>query len=188
MKDADEDEQPSIELTRKILGELAVKPAEVTAGREQDFKITYKASDALVEDDVIEVRLPATWTAPTAFNYNLDNKLENTAPDKTLLADALAAALLADTTLPHVYLSGPISRIKDHDVIVEGNAVQGSIVKIVLGVRGVSKGGTIVLEYKGVTVQRMLTTDEDPALVEAFSGSLDATATPDSHYYPSIPR
>ena len=48
MKDPDEDEQPTIELTRKILGALAVTPAEVTAGQKGvDFEITYTPTEEL---------------------------------------------------------------------------------------------------------------------------------------------
>ena len=55
---------------------LTVKPAEVTAGqKEVDFTITYTPTEELKEGDVIEVRLPAGWPAPTAFNYNVDNQL-----------------------------------------------------------------------------------------------------------------
>ena len=78
MKDPDEDEQPTIELTRKILGALAVTPAEVTAGQKGvDFEITYTPTEELEQGDVIEVRLPA-WDAdpstsaldpPMPFNY-----------------------------------------------------------------------------------------------------------------------
>ena len=58
------DTQPTMTVNRKTLGELAVSPAEVTAGSKEDFKFTYKASEALEADlnNVIEIRLPA-WDA-----------------------------------------------------------------------------------------------------------------------------
>ena len=95
------DEQPTLTVSRQVQGELTVAPAEVTAGSENDFTITYKATEALEEDDVIEVKLPADWPEPTPYNFNLSNKLE--AADGTALADAMG---------PHAYLSGSISRLE----------------------------------------------------------------------------
>ena len=46
----------------------------------------------------------------------------------------------------------------------------GSIVRIVLGERGVSRGGTIVLKYDDVTVQREVATGDDKIGIQAFSG------------------
>ena len=77
--------------------------------------------------------------------------------------------MITDDTGPHVYLSGSVIRVRDHMVSVVGNKDDGSVVKIVLGARGVSSI-PLDLQYKNVAVQRMLTTDDDPALVEAFSG------------------
>ena len=36
-------------MNRQVRGELTVAPAEVTAGSENDFTITYKATEALEE-------------------------------------------------------------------------------------------------------------------------------------------
>ena len=64
-------EQPTLTVNRQVLGELTVAPAEVTAGSENDFTITYKATEALEmeKDDVIEVKLPADWPVPTPYNF-----------------------------------------------------------------------------------------------------------------------
>ena len=59
--------QPTIVVNRKMQGEVTVAPASVTAGSKQDFTITYKATEAMVDDDVIEIKLPADWVAPTAY-------------------------------------------------------------------------------------------------------------------------
>ena len=180
------DEQPTLTVNRKILGELAVEPAEVTAGSEKDFTITYKATEALAAGDVIEVKLPAGWLAPPPYNFNLSNKLE--AADGTLLADALKAAKAAKKSHLHAYLSGSISRLEGAVIsVINGNGIDafdaagerdatvdssdGWFVRIVLGSKGVSKNGTIVLKYNDATVQRSLTTDDIPASVEAFSGT-----------------
>ena len=70
-------------MNRKTLGEIfTLSPAEVTAGSNQDFTITYKATETLMgsEDDagqgqnpdVIEVKLPDGWDAPTAYQLDED--------------------------------------------------------------------------------------------------------------------
>ena len=140
------------------------------------------------EKDVIEVKLPAGWPAPTPYNFNLSNKLE--AADGTLLADALKDK---DIMGPHAYLSGSISRLEGAEISVINDdgtdafdaggelddtvsSSDGWFVRIVIGSKGVSKNGTIVLKYNDVTVQRRLTIDDpelasyDPASVEVFSG------------------
>ena len=171
MKDLDEDEQPTIELTRKILGALAVTPAEVTAGQKGvDFEITYTPTEALVTDTnndgvvdnpiAIEVRLPAGWPAPTPFNYGPNNDL--------VVLDKTPLTMITEDTGPHVFLGGSVTRVRSHTVSVEGNPKQGSVVRIMLGPKGISST-SLVLRYEHVEVQRM-TTDDEPALVEAFSG------------------
>ena len=45
--DMGSDEQPTLTVSRQVQGELTVAPAEVTAGSENDFTITYKATEAL---------------------------------------------------------------------------------------------------------------------------------------------
>ena len=62
-------------MNRKTQGEVTVAPASVTAGSKQDFTITYKATEAMEDGDVIEIKLPADWVAPTA--YQLDEGLES---------------------------------------------------------------------------------------------------------------
>ena len=190
------DEQPTLMVTRKIQGELTVAPAEVTAGSENDFTITYKATEELEEGEVIEVKLPAGWLPPTPYNFDLNNKLE--AADGTMLADAEG---------PHVYLSGSISRLEGTEIsVISGDGIDafdaggerdttsssnGWFVRIVLGSKDVSKdvskngtivlnkNGTIVLKYNDATVQHRLTIDDpalasyDPASVEVFSGPLE---------------
>ena len=64
------DTQPTITVNRKTLGEVTVAPASVTAGNEVDFTITYKATEAMVMDDVIEIKLTAFLDAPTVYNFN----------------------------------------------------------------------------------------------------------------------
>ena len=107
------DEQPTLTVNRQVLGELTVAPAEVTAGSENDFTITYKATEELAAGNVIEVKLPAGWPAPTPYNFNLSNKLE--ADDGTALADALKDE---DIMGPHAYLSGSISRLQGSEISV----------------------------------------------------------------------
>ena len=109
------DTQPTMTVNRKTLGELTIKStiksktSPVTAGSNQDFTFTYKASatEALagsVNDegevqvpDVIEIRLPPEWPSPTPYNFNLDNKLAYT-------DEAGVETMLKDATGPHVYL------------------------------------------------------------------------------------
>ena len=75
--------------------------------------------------------------------------------------------MITDDTGPHVFLGGSVTRAREHTVTVVGDEKQGSVVKIVLGERGLSST-SLVLQYEHVTVQRMTTTIEEPALVEAF--------------------
>ena len=54
----------------------------------------------------------------------------------------------------------------------------GWIVRIAVGGRGVSRSGTVVLNYKNATVQRAIATDADdtdpPLEIQAFSGTVDS--------------
>ena len=155
------DIHPTIKVNRKAQGELAVSPNEVTAGSKENFTITYKATEALDEDDVIEVRLPKGWPTPTVYDLNASDKPK-------------------DAEGPHVYVSGSVSRLEGTTVSVidgDGNLAtvgatntNGWIVRIELGLKGVSKSSTVVLNYKEAIVQRRLTSDDDPVLIEAFSG------------------
>ena len=186
--DGGSDTQPTIKVNRKTSGEVTVAPASVTAGSKQDFTITYKATEALngTEDadgnsqdaDVIEIKLPAGWAAPTAYNFNDANQLE--AYDGTLRAAALKTAKAANKSHLHAYLSGSATRLAGARIRVidgddGGDATAGDshsngwIVQITLGTNGASKNSTVVLKYNDVTVQRSLA--KDPKLViETFSG------------------
>ena len=97
-----------------------------------------------------------------------------------------AADVSVSTTAkaPHVFLRGS-SRLTDTiisvidgsgaDDAVEGTNTDGWIVRIVLG-KALSRNSTVVLNYNQAAVQRGLTSDEYPVLIEAFSGpSTDAT-------------
>ena len=79
------DEQPTVTVKRKELGALAVSPAEVTAGSEVDFTITYTTDEKLdgsTEDadgnsrkpDVIEIKLPKDQAAPMPYEINAADK------------------------------------------------------------------------------------------------------------------
>ncbi|RKU14344.1 hypothetical protein C6502_00555 [Candidatus Poribacteria bacterium] len=134
--DAASTTQPTVTVTRKELGAVAIGPvAKVPAGSAQKFTITYTASETLVKDSVIEVRLPNWSTVPTA--YQLDD-------------DPIPAA---DDKGPHVYLGGSKSRLAGSTVSVEEDG-DTSIVRITLGDRGLAKNNSIVLKWEGVTVQR----------------------------------
>ena len=130
------DSHPTMTVNRRTLGELAISPDVVTAGSKQNFKFTYKASEALVTDadgdgavDVdtdadkaIEIKLPAGWPMPRPYQHG---------DDEIPAADA-------DDEEPYVYLSGSASRlmgtiisvIPDPDTSVSD---RGTIVRIQLG-------------------------------------------------------
>ena len=176
--DGGSDYQPTVKVGRKTQGEIAaLSPAEVTAGSKQDFTITYKATEALEEGDVIEVRLPKGWDS------DLSNDSEADPPTPYQLDDDKPTD---DGEVSYVYLGGSTSRLEGtkisvindagHDAFeADGDrddgvtAAGGWFVRIVIGSKRVSKNGTIVLKYNDVTVQRRLTID-DPASVEVFSG------------------
>ena len=170
--------QPTITVNRKTLGEVTVAPASVTAGSEQDFTITYKATEAMEEDDVIEIKLTAFLDAPTVYNFNTDGKHE----------DAEGNLLTTDTKGPHVHLSGSATRLEGAEITViddggsEASAGDpnddGWFVKITLGTKGAAKNSTIVLKYNNATVRRGLATGDDKLVVETFSGPVVANDKP----------
>ena len=151
-KDTGSDTQPTLSVTRKQLGKVAIAPAKVSAGSAQKFTITYTASEMLEPDSVIEVRLP-NWGGddhsgvPTA--YQLDD-------------DPIPAA---DDKGPHVYLSGSKSRLEGSTVTVQEDG-DTSIVRIALGEKGLAKNNSVALKFEGVTVQREIAA---AVLIEVFS-------------------
>ena len=169
------DEQPTITVARKILGELAVSPGDVTAGSERDFTITYKATEDLEEKAVIEVMLPKGWDPPRPDGINGTGKPEG-------------------ATGAHIYLSGSTSQFGDTEVDVisvesydaysrDGErddsvtSDMGWFVRVVLA-KKVSNGSTVVLKYDDATVQRDLTSDDNPAEFVAFSGPVESGGVP----------
>ena len=136
----------TITVKRKELGAVAVKPAEVRSGSKRDFTITYDASEELKLGDVIEVKLPAEWPVPTAFNYD-DNKLV-----ATIDGTVTPIATFATADKVRVYLDGPPSRVKFHDVSVGDNLTRrgDSVVRILIG--GADEEGT----QKGTRCQRLV--------------------------------
>ena len=171
------EEQPVVTVKQKESGALAVSPAEVTAGSEVDFTITYTTDEKLdgsTEDadgnsrfpDVIEIKLPKGWAAPMPYEINATDR----APD------AMGA---------HIYLMGSATRFEgtvvrvinatgDDAYTLGGDstgmtAPMGWIVRVELGGE-VPRNSNVILKYNDVTVQRHLTTEDDPASFEAFSG------------------
>ena len=183
------DEQPTITVNRKILGELAVSPAEVTAGSKQDFTITYTASEILVtdpdNDDVvddtdaiaIEVRLPDWDADPSTLDRDppIPYQFADTKPttDRSMSYVYLggSASKLAGTTISVVNGIGTsaftdvdpddgVLAIRDNDVDL-ADADPSWIVRIKLGHRDVSNKDTIALKYNDVIVQRAVATDAE---------------------------
>ena len=159
------DDHPTITVTRKALGEFKVEPNEVTAGSMKDFTLTYKATEAMKAGDAIEIRLPKGWPAPEVLPLN---GRDNDGTDLT-----------KDKEDPHIYLSGSTSRFENAGVSVidSGGGVEtpgtvnrnGSIVRVELG-KDITRNSSIILKYSKVTVQRHKTSDDNPALIETFSG------------------
>ena len=174
---AESEEQPTITLTRKTQGELTIAPDKVTAGKKEDFTITYKATEALEAGEAIEIRLPG-WAVPTAYQLKVNGST----------ADVSAATIgVLEAEMPHVYLRGSsrltetgISVIDDVGTAATVGAVNtdGWFVRIVLG-KALSRNSTVILNYNKAAVQRHLTSDEYPVLIEAFSGpSLTVSSLP----------
>ena len=139
--------QPTLTVTRKQLGKVAIAPAKVSAGSAQKFTITYTASEMLEPDSIIEVRLPNWSTVPTA--YQLDDDPIPAAADKG----------------PHVYLSGSKSRLEGSTITVQEDG-DTSIVRIALGEKGLARNNSVALKFEGVTVQRQIA---EKVLIEVFS-------------------
>ena len=159
-EDKGSDTQPTVKVTRKQLGKVAISPLKVSAGKVQDFTITYTASEMLVENSVIEVRLP-NWGGddhsgvPTA--YQIDD----------------LPAKKDDRTKPNVHLSGSKSRLEGSTVAVQEDG-DTSIVRIVLGEKGLAKNNSVTLKFEGATVQRQIAVkksdaEDDRVAIEVFS-------------------
>ena len=149
------DEQPTITVTRKTQGALAVSPDAVTAGqKEVDFTITYTADEMLDEDDLIEVRLPAGWSAPES--YQLDEPKPTTAQADSYVYVDGSATRLAGTTIGVINGTGDDAFDASGELDTGVEADGGWIVQIQLGPKGLSKNGAIDLKYDNVTVQRMV--------------------------------
>ena len=166
------DRQPTITVKRKILGEVDVSPKTVPAGSMQDFEITYTASEAMEKDNVIEITLPAGWPVPMAYSYNAETRKHE---------DADGNALTKDTGGPLVHLSGSRTRLtgtrikvidKDGFEVGVDDTPNPLIIQITVGTNGVSEKGKVVLEYKGVTVQRDLAKGDDKLVIKTFSGPM----------------
>ena len=175
------DTQPTITVNRKTLGEVDITPAKVPAGSVTNFKIAYKLTEDMDDNDVIEINLPpylatspASWTAPSI------SVRKPKSPPKT----------------SHVYLSGTVTRLEPTIRVIDGGDVEavdgdttpakGWIVQIALGTgKTMSKGGTITLHYDRAVVQRALATN-DPAktvepkklVIKTFSGDESVNGVP----------
>ena len=131
----------------------------------EDFAITYKATAKKKEEgEAIEIRLPG-WEAPTAYQLKENGSTADVSVSTT-------------AEVPHVYLRGS-SRLTGTTIsVIDGGGdaatvgdvdPDGWIVRIVLG-KPLSRNSTVVLNYNQAAVQRSLTSDEYPVLIEAFSG------------------
>ena len=176
------DTQPTITVNRKTLGEVDITPAKVPAGSVTNFKIAYKLTEDMDDNDVIEITLPpylttspASWTAPSI------SVRKPKSPPKT----------------SHVYLSGTVTRLEPTIRVIDGGGVVDAtageeptdkswIVQIALGTgKTMSKGGTITLHYDRAVVQRALATN-DPAktvepkklVIKTFSGDESVNGMP----------
>ena len=176
------DTQPTITVNRKTLGEVDITPAKVPAGSVTNFKIAYKLTEDMDDNDVIEITLPpylttspASWTAPSI------SVRKPKSPPKT----------------SHVYLSGTVTRLEPTIRVIDGGGVVDAtageeptdkswIVQIALGTgKKMSKGGTITLHYDRAVVQRALATN-DPAktvepkklVIKTFSGDESVNGMP----------
>ena len=114
LEDGGSDAQPTIKVDRMTLGTVTLKPTEVTAGSNRDFTIAYTVTKALIEDDIIEVRLPAGWDAdpstetvdpPRAYQFT-----DETVPEEDAEGNAVKGA--------YVVLSKFGSRLDDTEIRV----------------------------------------------------------------------
>ncbi len=152
LTDKGSETQPTLTVTRKQLGKVAIAPAKVSAGSAQKFTITYTASEMLVENSVIEVRLP-NWGGDDHSGVPTPYQLDD---------DPIPAA---DDKGPHVYLSGSKSRLEGSTVAVQEDG-DTSIVRIALGEKGLARNNSVDLKFEGVTVQRQIA---EKVLIEVFS-------------------
>ena len=172
-EDLDEsDEQPTITLTRRTQGKLTLSKDEVNAGSEEDFDITYRADAnmGLAKGEVIEIRLPDGWAAPEVYQLDDDKptSAERDASDASYVY-LTESSRLDGTTISLIDKDGNPAYFEDGERDTGVTVSDGWFVQIVLG-KAVSRNSTVVLNYNDVTVQRGLTSDDDPALIEAFSG------------------
>ena len=185
----EDDMYPTVMVKRKMQGALTISPAEVTAGSEEDFTITYKATEALKMGEVIEVKLPAKWAKP---EFNPDD------PTKKFVIEDDPSTTGVDESkskYSYVYLSGSASRlggatiavIQDDGTEVTGDGADydgGWTVRITVGDKGVSRNSTIVLKYMDATVQRTVATGDNKLMIKAFSGASSGTDAADVPQYP----
>ena len=175
------DTQPTITVNRKTLGEVDITPAKVPAGSVTNFKIAYKLTEDMDDNDVIEINLPPYLaTSPTSWTAPSISVRKPKSPPKT----------------SHVYLSGTVTRLEPTIRVIDGGDVEavdgdttpakGWIVQIALGSgKTMSKGGTITLHYDRAVVQRALATN-DPAktvepkklVIKTFSGDESVNGVP----------
>ena len=176
-EDDENEEQPTITLTRRKQGTLTLSDDKVNAGSTESFAITYKAGeDGLKKGDVIEIRLPKGWKEPMLYQLDDDKptSAERDASDASYVY--LKEASRLDGTVIHLIDNlGESAYFNDTDGIPTADrddsvtVSDGWFVQIVLG-KAVSRNSTIVLNYNDAIVQRHLTSDEELALIEAFSG------------------
>ena len=174
-EEGSDDQFPTISIVRKKLGELAVSPKATTAGALEDFEIDYKVTRALESEDIIEIRLPKGWAAPTLADPV--NKKPADVTDATPSYAYLSGSGAADAGLKLIgddgtsFTSANLLDGDGEETPTAGDAREaGWIVQIELG-SSVSVGRTITLHYNNVEVQRELTTDDAPARIEIYSGT-----------------
>ena len=156
------DVQPTITVNRKAQGELTVAPEKVTAGAKEDFDITYKVTEVMEEDDVIEIELPAGWPEPVFDNTKV----------KTFKHDT-------DT---YVNLGGNVSGLDKAEItvltVLDDPVLDGPVIQIKLASEAKVTGRTVIINYNNVTVQQGLAKGDEKLSVMAFSGSSIAGALP----------
>ena len=186
------DEQPTITLTRKTQGALTISLDKVPAGSKKDFAITYKVTEALKKGEVIEIRLPGEgWGEPPSGPptiYQLTHK-KPTKEQAQSYVYLKASSRLTDTvndlitTIDVIDDAGDSAFEDEEGESLPGptseaslgvTAPRGWFVRIVLA-KDLSRNSTVVLNYNDATVQRSLTSDDDPVLIEAFSGPSAST-------------
>ena len=121
------DQFPTISIVRKKLGELTVLPEATTAGALEDFEIDYKVTRAMESDDIIEIRLPRGWAAPTFAT-----------PHNKKPAD------VTDETPSYAFLSGSGAAAAGLDVIDDLGASIASVASSVDSAEIAKEAGWIV--------------------------------------------